>query len=145
MLNRWLCIILGFSAITLGGGCDAKRPGRAVITGSVSYRGEPIQQGRITFFPQQGTNAPLAGTVIENGKYRVDSKGGAVVGNYIVKITAYRPRPTKSTGAPTDSRPGPPDADMPLQFLPEKYNRRTELTAAVPIDSAEVALDFTLN
>jgi hypothetical protein len=44
----------------------------ASISGDVTYNGEPVGNGYITFLPADG-KAPTAGGEIENGHYQVDS------------------------------------------------------------------------
>ena len=141
---RFSLVALGLWGLSLVVGCGAAGPERAVIVGSVSYRGESIKEGKITFFPRQGTNAPVAGAVIEDGKYRVDRKGGAVVGDYVVKITAYRADPEQARHATAGTRTGSPDRAMPQQFLPAKFNERTELKATIPSGSGQVTQEFEL-
>lgn len=142
---RFSLVALGLWGMSLVAGCGDKGPERAVIVGAVSYRGESIKEGKITLFPRQGTNAPLAGAVIRDGKYRVDRKGGAVVGDYVVKITAYRDDPKQARLATADTPIGSPERTMPQQFLPAKFNERTELRVTIPSGNAQVTHDFELN
>ena len=41
------------------------------MTGSVSYEGQPVESGSITFLPADG-QGPSAGAAITGGQYRVD-------------------------------------------------------------------------
>jgi hypothetical protein len=56
----------------------------SVVTGAVSYEGEPVAKGQITFTPADG-KGPIAGDDIVAGKYRVVD---LAPGQKIVQITA---------------------------------------------------------
>ena len=51
-------------------GCGETGPPQAVVTGTVSLDGEPLETGEILFIDHDGTQAPDA-TSIENGKYEL--------------------------------------------------------------------------
>jgi hypothetical protein len=142
---RFSLAALGLWCISSLAGCWDKGPERAVIAGSVSYRGESVKEGKIFFVPAQGTKAPVASAMIRDGKYRVDRNGGAVVGDYTVKITAYRETPEQARRAAAGVRSGSPDGAMPHQFLPAKFNQQTELKATIPSGSGQVTQNFQLN
>ena len=54
--------------------------------GTVTYQGEPVKDGSITFVPQG--EGPVAGTNISNGKYEARGEGAVPVGKYFVKISS---------------------------------------------------------
>lgn len=41
------------------------------VTGTVTYEGQPVEKGAISFVPKEG-QGPTAGAMIEGGKYRVE-------------------------------------------------------------------------
>lgn len=55
-----------------------------VVSGTVTYEGEPVAKGQITFTPADG-KGPVAGDVIAAGKYRVID---LVPGQKVVQITS---------------------------------------------------------
>lgn len=149
MLNRTIprvlsCLLASALAATLLG-CGSSGPQRAIVTGRVTYRGQPVKEGQIRFFAIQGTKAPMNGAEIRDGLYTVDAKGGVVVGTHRVEIEGYRPDPRFRELAESL----PPDATElerppPLQYIPEKYNRKSELTIRVEPGSSEITEDFNL-
>jgi len=127
----------------LSGGCGRDGPERVIVTGTVTYRGEPIEVGQIRFLPTAGTEAPVSGAFIRNGKYVVDAKGGVPVGTHNVRIEArridpnYQPPPE---GARQSAETSPPFQ----QYIPAKYNRETELEVTIESGSSTITKDFEL-
>ena len=120
------------------GGWDVER---CVVSGAVTYDGQPIQEGLIRFVPEEGTVAPASAVQIQNGKYTIDAEGGVPVGTHRVEIEAYRDDP-KGLADGEEEIPGvegPPQE----QFIPEKYNRASELKATVE-GKSPVTKDFEL-
>lgn len=110
-------------------------PERAVTSGVVSFSGNPITQGQISFIPKQG---PTAMGPIKDGTYRIDSKGGVPIGKCQVKILAY-----EETGKEYTIGAGGKTAKETKQIIPTKYNKRSTLHAE--IDSGkENKYDFDL-
>lgn len=106
---------------------------RVPVEGNVTYNGLPIANGQIQFLPLDGTPGNAAGSPIVAGKYAVANKGGVPIGKHRVVIEGYQPPP------PTAD----PDAGR-VQFLPDKFNRRSELTFDVQVGESFVTRDFTL-
>ena len=118
---------------------------RAVVTGRVTYQGQPVAKGKIRFIPVKDTKTPMWGAFIHDGKYEARGKGGVPVGTHKVEIVAWR---TKSDAAETTN---PPTSDQFLggvppgqQYLPEKYNAKTELKITIPPGSGKIVRDFDL-
>ncbi len=130
------CALLG----PILGGCGRNGPERVVVSGSVTYRGKPLE-GLIRFVPAKGTRAPVSGALVKDGKYTIDGKGGVPVGTHRVEISSYRPR----YGADTDDSPSSGLTGVPMdQILPEKYNAKTELEITVPPGSGRITRNFDL-
>jgi hypothetical protein len=123
-------------------GCRHDGPERVPVSGTVTYRGEPVKLGRIRFLPKPGTEAPISGAEIHDGKYDV-LKGGIPVGNHRVEIVAHR-GPEQQGGAPAQPMGGPNMTPAMDQYLPEKYNAKTELEISIPSGSGRITKDFEL-
>ena len=127
-------------------GCSQQGLERVTLNGTVSYRGEPVEEGEIRLIPSKETKGPMSGARIMQGKYVVDAKGGVPVGKYRVKITANRVHPDYR-----DLAESPPpkayEGEWPpkQQYLPEKYNTKTRLEINVPSGSGKMTRDFVLN
>ena len=128
----------------LSGGCGRGGPERVVVSGTVTHQGRPLGEGEIRFLPIKGTQAPMAGAHVVDGKYVVDAKGGVPVGTFKIEIVAYRIIPAHAHQA------GIPDADFDLdgspkeQYLSEKYNTKTELEITIPPGSGKITKSFDL-
>ncbi len=124
-------------------GCDSGGPERTTITGCVTYRGEPIPEGSITFVAEDNAKKTSMSAAIEEGEYQLDALGGLPTGNYRVKIVATRElseSEKKSRIAAGMSGP----ALSPQQYIPKKYNIESELKIAVEPGSRSLTHDFEL-
>jgi hypothetical protein len=127
--RRRLVLLLG--AILIAGCGDPNA--RQAVSGTVSWNGQPLDQGRIYFAPiTQGVSE--AGATIENGKYSIPRDLGLVPGTYKVSVFSY-----DRTGAKVQSEeiPGDPGASQFKERIPRKYNVETTLKAEVTYASGE--------
>jgi hypothetical protein len=117
-------------------GCGGS--GRATVGGTVTYDGLPIDNGGITFVPED-KSAKMAGGTITEGKYFIDAEHGPAPGKYRVEITWTRPTGSGKKGDPDLQGPGSGDTK---QVLPDKFNKSSTLTAE--IKSGSNTIDFPL-
>lgn len=106
-------------------GCGAKN-GRQPISGSASFKGEPLNNATIQFFAVEGPPGPLCGALITNGQFNIPAEHGLDPGTYKVSISMPVPGgeqtpEEKAAGASAKAKEG----------LPAKYNSATELRAEV--------------
>jgi len=113
-------------------GCG-KSDGRLAITGNVTFEGSPLAEGAITFFPIGGSGVSSGGSIVQ-GAYTSD----IMPGKYAVQITANR-----KTGKMLPSNPGDPPLEEFEQYIPAKYNKKSELTIDVE-NKRKQTFDFTL-
>ncbi len=119
-MAMWLALLLlGGLACGPGNGLDL-----ATVRGTVTYKGEPVRAGNVTFFPDdsKGTvGPPSTGTITENGTFTLSSESasdGAIVGTHKVSILGYDPEPISTAEAVPD-----PQGD-PKAFFAAKTQRR---------------------
>ena len=123
-------------------GCRREGPERAIVTGRVTYQGKPLREGQIRFVPTSGSELPTAGAFVLDGRYTADGKGGVPVGTHKVIIEAYR---IVGRGQPDEGvEQSPETAPARNQFLPAKYNARTELEITIEPGASTVTQDFDL-
>jgi hypothetical protein len=125
---------LGLTAFALLAlcGCGGKKAG-IPLSGSVTFDGVPVETGQIVFEPQGAGTMTI--TQIGNGTYQLPADRPAQPGRYLIRITADRP-----TGRirPADPRSHEDQATEELeQFIPEKYNTRSELILELTDQSSE--------
>ena len=91
MLRRGLIVVLLVVGFVATAGCD-KTPKRYHVWGKITYQGQPIPAGSITFDPdiQAGGTGPQGFSIIKNGEYdtRKDGGLGHVSGKYVARIYA---------------------------------------------------------
>jgi hypothetical protein len=150
------CLIL----VLLVVGCGSDEPLGVGVSGTVTYKGEPIKEGLITFIPIEGTNGPKAGANIDEGKYAIPRRGALAPGKYRVEIRAFEQtgkETAKSTqqsqmfGRPIEKISSDPAVAQELEKLkmerknviPTRYNETSELTKDLPNES-QVKVDFEL-
>jgi hypothetical protein len=118
-------------------GCGASN--LAVVQGNVTFDGQLVEQGSITFEPADGVG-PVTGGTIQNGKYRLGDEGGMVPGQKVVRIRAVR-----STGRRIEAGPPLPPGTMVDEispFIPAVYNEKSTLN--VQVAAGEVTHHFEL-
>lgn len=112
--------------LTSGCGGDGKVP----VSGSVSFDGQPVERGEISFVPVEAGQSPDGGT-IENGQFAFRTTPGAKR----VEIRASRPLPPEKQ---TDAA-----GTFYEDFIPARYNRESSLQQEVPAEGAS-GLKFDL-
>ncbi|MCA9259476.1 MAG: DUF1416 domain-containing protein [Planctomycetales bacterium] len=121
-----LIAVFAFGASTVG--CQDAPQGKVAISGDVTWNGAPIATGYISFVPADGQK-PSESSKIEDGSFSLYGYPGTNK----IRILA-----TKEAGF---------DAGMNqpilVQYIPEKYNDKTELLHDVQSDG-ETGLSFAL-
>ena len=130
----WLMLFLCTVTVAVVG-CGGDGIERVGVSGTVSYQGQPVQEGMISFEPQgQGTPA---GAIIKGGKYDATGTGAVPVGRYRVRISATV---EDTANWVKDAMPVAPKKEL----LPAKYNRDTELTLEVASGAGEMEQNYDL-
>jgi hypothetical protein len=105
---RRVLTLLGILAVAGCGPSDGYRLGR--VSGKVTYQGQPVTSGFITFMPdrtKQTIGPPAMSKIAEDGTYAMSTKvadDGAVVGHHQVGIMGIDPKPIVEV-APEDLTP----------------------------------------
>jgi hypothetical protein len=131
LVQLWLftCLCLSFALA----GCGSGNPS---VEGTVTYNGEPVDGGGISFVsPGKG---PTVGTEIVGGKYSIPSNRGLLPGPHRVVIN-WKKKTGKSIPVPGDNSI---KMDETKEVLPKKYN--TSTTLEIPIAAGRNTHDFKL-
>ena len=120
-------------------GCNTGDAGRASVSGKVTFNGQPIATGQIVFEPSGSGRLGIA--QIADGAYSMPPEQGPTPGKYIVRITADRP--TGKTAAPLASSGGQAPTQVYEQYIPAKYNERSELNTEIDAEP-NIVRDFDL-
>ncbi|MBI1249759.1 hypothetical protein GC197_18185 [bacterium] len=121
------------TAILLLAGCGSSN-GMVNIAGTVTFDGEPVQNGSITFMPIEG--GTMGGGLIENGRIIAESPPGKMAvqihGQKIVKVE--NPSKEQIERGLTEDR-------VPLK-IPTVYNTASKLRVTISPD--QKTFDFNL-
>ena len=120
---RWFCSIV---VLVLVAGCAGEETdGRLSLSGSVTFQGQPLEQGSIELVAEDGSQQP--GAPITDGEFTIPAPQGLKPGTFIVRIF--------STEEPEDDEPqapGPESAEpLGKERIPARFNVESELTAEV--------------
>jgi hypothetical protein len=112
--------------LLFGSGCGGPR--NEEVSGSVTWQGQPLDQGTIEFAPAGGQGLAANG-IIQDGRYHLLSTPGVAPGSYQVRIHSREsPLRRSNPNAPSDIELIDRKAK---ERIPAKYNRNTELKAEV--------------
>jgi hypothetical protein len=98
----WSTLLLSTLLLAGCGGSDG--PPRYDLTGSITFGGNPIPRGSLTFSPDssQGNSGPGATAGIIDGKYTTQEGKGVISGAHIVVVQAYDGVPVETDGEGMD-------------------------------------------
>jgi hypothetical protein len=114
-------------------GCGPGGPPSGQLSGSVTYKGEPLSTGTIVFMPQSADIPYAQAEIAEDGTYTAMTKefGKRIpVGNYRVMISAVKDM-------------GPEAPVVPL--IPFKYSSDTQSGLTAQVSEGENKVDFDLD
>lgn len=139
LMIRFMSLFALVAGLTIIG-CGDSYGGRKAITGTITLAGQPIKEGSIRFYPQDGQDTET-GCQISNGKFALERKDGLKPGKYLIRVTAgdgKTPADEEAAG------PGggtnivsvdliPPDwAESSTQKVEVKADGKTELSLSIP-------------
>ncbi|MFG0332897.1 MAG: hypothetical protein ACF8TS_05995 [Maioricimonas sp. JB049] len=119
-------------------GCGGGSDGRVTASGTVSLDGQPLPDGSVTFFDENGGSAGVG--IIENGRFSVSeasSSTGIQPGTYKVAVQSWESEP----GAVTD------EGEIIVEGtsrIPEKYNSSETSGLTAEVGEGENQFEFDL-
>jgi hypothetical protein len=123
-------MLLALGLLLTGCGGSAG-PTKYKVIGKVTFAGEDVQDGRITFRGEGEKIGNYSAPIVE-GRYAAECEPGA----YKVEITASR-----MTGKFVTTIEG--KSEVGEMYIPEKYNSQTTLTKEVAKGGGEIDFDLT--
>lgn len=116
-------------------GCGEPNPlGRYALSGSVTFQGQPLDQGLISFEPVDPTKGVGSGALIKNGKYEIPTDKGLPAGRYTVRITSTDP----TAPPPADAMPGDSPVRLGKERIPPPWNLESDQQIEVKPDGEHV-------
>jgi hypothetical protein len=129
------CVIAGCS-----GGTGVKT---IPASGSVTYKGQPVASGTVTFSPVDAKATAATSAPISKGRYQTAKGLGLTAGDYKVVVTAY-----KDTGVlnETKDKSAPSKSSEDNFAVPKKYTsyKTTDLELKVSPKESSVSKNFEL-
>jgi hypothetical protein len=133
---------LALAALVLAAnwGCASKsdRPETLPVRGKVTYKGQPVTKGTITFQPDAGETA--TGQIQPDGTYTLSTFGeqdGALAGHHKVMIIANDADPTLMPGSSPGYKP-------PKDLVPKKYAKLETSGLVADVAKDKTTFDFEL-
>lgn len=122
-------------------GCESKsgQPATLPVQGKVTYKGQPVPKGTVTFQSDDGHTA--TGTIQSDGSYRLSTFGendGAIPGHHRVMIIANDADPTLMPGSSPGYKP-------PKDLVPAKFNKLETSGLEAVVSKEKPSIDFDLN
>jgi hypothetical protein len=132
--GRVAAVVLPAVLAGCGAAEDGGEPARQTVSGTVTFDGKPLDEGRIRF---QNGKASAEGAITD-GSYTIPESEGPLPGSYTVYIVSGHEAPGLKDGElPGVPQPAPPEK------IPPQYNSMSTLTAQVEADG-DSAIDFDL-
>lgn len=116
-------------------GCGSSGPVRNAVSGTVTYKSQPIKSGTISF--RSDDDQHVGTGTITDGKYAIPWVSGLPAGKYIVAVSYPDPR----IPAPREDEP-PGESVTERELLPARYNENTELKAEIKNGTNDVSYDL---
>lgn len=122
-------------------GCGRSGPPRYEVSGQVIFDGAPIEEGVITFLPQEGQGS-MDASVIKKGAYRIPKDKGLYAGKYKVSINAADgfSGPGDAGATPRERKGG---ANRGTESIPPEWNVETQKTVEVKAEGPN-QFDFNI-
>ncbi len=98
MMNQLRLLVAVSTAVVFLAGCGGSDDGppRADVSGTVTFKGQPVPVGKIIFEPDtsKGNSGPQAFADIKDGKYSTAESGkGTVGGPHVIRINGWDGKP----------------------------------------------------
>ena len=115
-LNGRLCVLVVASLVAVGcGGGASDKPKCAPVSGTVTYKGQPVEGATVSFWTDKAPRA-ATGQTDAKGNFRlttIDPNDGAIIGSHTVTVVKAAPANTM-TAADMASGKAPPEVKDPL-------------------------------
>lgn len=82
--------LLSLAVVLLALGCGSRYK-TAPVSGTITYKGKPVEHGTVTFYPRSG-EAPASGPIGRGGEFILTTdrpNDGAIPGKHKVTVRAY--------------------------------------------------------
>jgi hypothetical protein len=141
----------GIAVSALGCGADDGIGQRYPVSGSVTYKSQPIEHGRISFVPVKTGEGRAAAGEISDGRYRLSTAGsddGALPGSYRVSFLAKEVDLTEVKANQKGGSARPKDVikanKTAKNLIPVKYSSTETSGKTADVKAGGNTIDFDL-
>lgn len=145
--TRQMVVLLALACVLAAGCGRGSKLRRLPLAGSVTFAGQPVEDGLIEFIPVEATPGPSFGGMVKAGRYDVPAaQGGHEAGTYRVQITSSRVSAKTLTVNTQVFRPDGAEMEVPVMenLIPAKYNVQSTLRATITRQASAAGIDFAL-
>jgi hypothetical protein len=108
------------------------------ITGKVTYKGEPVEDGVVDFEPMDGQPTKDAAHIQKDGTYRIPRDKGLLPGKYKVSIIIGDGYDTSGEASPDAPKKRPGAGKQGVERAPPEFNTKSTLVREVKKDGPNV-------
>ncbi|GAA4425750.1 hypothetical protein [Bremerella cremea] len=136
----FLLIVAAAMTVHTSGCSSHGDPNSVLVSGTVTFDGEPVSIGKVILEDATNPNGKPYAASIHDGKFQMTTSPGKKT----VRITATRYESPGKVSATTRRtiESGVPGT-MPIQYVPEQYNRKSELSVHIT-ETGNAPLTFDL-
>ena len=127
-----------FSFAGCGGPSDPLN--RQAVSGEVTLNNQPLDNGSISFDPEDRENGRPGGATIADGKFTIDRERGLPPGTYTVRVNSAD-SVKESAGAAGE--PGESRRQLPKERIPADWNTKSDQTITV-VDGEDNSFQFAI-
>jgi len=127
-----------FLAVHSGCGSKSEFPATVPVSGKVTYKGQPVAKGTVTFQPEGGQ--PATGALQPDGTFTLSTfaeRDGALPGHHKVMIIANDSDPTLMPGSSPGYKP-------PKDLVPKKYAKLDTSGLSADVAKGNPPFEFDL-
>ncbi|MGE3804794.1 MAG: hypothetical protein AB7K24_09000 [Gemmataceae bacterium] len=132
MTERAIC--LAFLCLVVAGCGKSEEEPKGEVKGTVTFAGEPVTEGYVSFFNQQ-RGIEFEVPIEEEGTFVVRSREGKTIPanlEYVVTV-----RPLRVVGNPPGDKSAPFEMDKEAPNIPEKYRQSSSSPLKVTIKEGD--------
>ena len=129
---RWI-VVLSIGLLLLAG-CGPRRPNSGTVTGTITYKGQPVNAGALTLYATAAEGGTLLVPVTEDGTFGTTD---VPPGEYKVVVEAR-------VGGAVGGTTGAQAAVKPTIPFPKKYKDRLTTDLTLPVHAGEQKVELKL-
>jgi len=138
-------LFLSIAAIIIATvGCNGATSKRVEVSGQVTFKDNPIEDGTIQFRPIDVNETVPIEVSIVNGEYRFEQDSGVPIGKYRVAIQAFQRtgRMVPDLTSIDRNKPNQELIEHKIPLLPEEFNERSTLEIEITGEMTEKNFDL---